>query len=407
MRRAGWVCMFAAALSVMLPVVVLGIFAAGGSGQPLPVPATEEKAYEYQFVCTELGAPWDVAMLSDAVRAYAEGEDIEQYNPIITGLEFCRLREERYILVEHENDDGTTEAEWVADGVAYYDAADAILEYAGQDRLTLGYRDAAQFITSLQERAAAKGGEEVRYTVALENYTEAEYPDVLDAYIGLEEADRKGVVDLYEARYLPQLYGFDEYVPTDAVWSGNAGGMPDVTVGDVTRQELLEVAASLLNWPYLLGGKSARCGAPSGPLDCSGYVDWVYYQCFGQTVAGGGGTTSQWYASDEISASALRPGDLGFLRHPSQVGNGVYNHVGIYIGEIGGQRAWIHCGGSAYGYADRPLGRVGISVESGSNVSNPILGGTFAPAMKGCRFRYYRRPHFTFAGEEAEDEQTA
>lgn len=392
---AGW---------VMLPLVLMLFFVSSGASQPIPVPATEQKAFEYQYACTELGAPWDLVMLSDVVRTYEAGEgDIEDFNPIITGLEFCRLREEKYKLVTHENDDGTTDSEWELQSVAYYEAADAILTYAGQSRLTVTYRSAEQLLISLQAAAQAKSIGDIKYEVALENYPEAQYEDVLDRFIGLKEKDREGVVELYEARYLPQLYGYDEHVPTDSVWAGGAGEMPEIVVGDVTRQELLEVADSLMNWPYLLGGKSARQGAPAGPLDCSGYVDWVYYQCFGRTVAGGGGTTSQWYASDEIRESELKPGDLGFYRLPKEVGNGVYNHVGIYIGEIGGQHAWIHCGGSSYGYAERPKGRVGISVDSGSNNADPILGGTFSPPMKGCRFKYYRRPRFQFAGEEGED----
>ena len=42
-------------------------------------------------------------------------------------------------------------------------------------------------------------------------------------------------------------------------------------VGDVTRQELTQVAASLLGHPYLMGGKSPSQGSPKGPLDCSGF----------------------------------------------------------------------------------------------------------------------------------------
>lgn len=393
-------------------VLFLGAFLmAGGSSDPVPVPATDEKAYEYQFTCSELGAPWDIVMLADVVRAYAAQEgDIEAYNPIVTALEFCRLKEEKFVLVTHDNGDGTTDSEWVSEEIVYYEAADEILEYAGQDRDTLSYREAVGFLLALQEAAAEKGDSDTKYEILLENRMEAEYPEVLELYVGLQETDIDGVIDLYEARYLPQLYGYDDWLPTDPTWSGNTGSLPEVITGNVTREELLRVAASLMNWPYLLGGKSAHAGMPSGPLDCSGYVDWVYVQCFGSTVSGsGGGTVAQFYATQPISESELKPGDLGFMKDPKDVKEGTYNHVGIYIGKIGGQNAWIHCGGSSYGYEGRPKGRVGISVDSGSNDVNPILGGTFSPAMKGCRFRYYRRPRFQFVeeGEEAEDEGTA
>lgn len=395
---------------LLLILAMLIFLAVGENSEPVPVPATEDKAYEYQLACSELGAPWDIVMLADVIRAYAAQEgDIEGYNPIITALEFCKLKEERYELVTHTKDDGTTDTEWELKDVVYYEAADAILEYAGQKRETLTYRDAVGFLMELQETAKKKGDDETKYEVILAGCAEAEYPDVLEGYICLKEPDVRGVVDLYEARYLPQLYGYDAYLPADPGWSGETGDLPEVVTGNVTREELLRVAASLMNWPYLLGGKSARPGMPSGPLDCSGYVDWVYVQCFGSAISGGGGTAAQFYATEPISGDELKPGDLGFMKHPKDVKPGAYNHVGIYIGKIGGQNAWIHCGGSSYGYEGRPKGRVGISVDSGSNNVNPILGGTFSPPMKGCRFRYYRRPRFTFSGEgeEAEDEETA
>ncbi|MBO5093473.1 MAG: C40 family peptidase [Lachnospiraceae bacterium] len=410
MKHAKWgiISFFAGVLIFILPFLALMFFIAGGGGEPVPVPATEAKAFEYQYACSELGAPWDIVMLADVIRAYSEKEgEIEDYNPIITGLEFCKLKEEKYILVTHENDDGTSDSEWELDGVKYYEAADAILAYAGQDKETLSYRDASQFIVLLQNTAEKKSSSNVKYEVTLENYLETEYEVILEQYIGLEEADMKGVVELYEARYLPQLYGYDEFIPTGPVWSGNTGEMPDIVVGDVTRQELLEVAASIMDWPYLLGGKSARPGAPTGALDCSGYVDWVYYQCFGKTIAGGGGSIAQFYNTDPISEGELLPGDLVFLHDPKDVPAGRYNHVGIYIGEIGGQKAWIHCGGSGYKYDARPNGRVGISVYSGSNDINPILGGKFSPPMNGCKFKYYRRARVQFAGEGEEDDEDA
>lgn len=392
-------------LVTVLPVLLLFLIDSGG-GAPIPVPATEEKAYEYQFACSELGVPWDVVVLADVIRAYAAKEgDIEDYNPIITALEFCKLKETKYKLVTHTKADGSTESEWVYDGTMYYKAADEILAYAGYSKQTLTYQQVTPLVVDLQSKAEEKGNDDTKYEVCIESFLEPQYPDVLEKYIGLQEKEIDDVIELYEARYLPQLYGLEEGIYDSPLWAGGEVDLPDIVVGKVTRRELLAVAASLMGHPYLLGGKSAHAGAPSGALDCSGYVDWVYMQCFGRTIAGGGGTSTQFYASEEISADELKPGDLGFLKHPSKVGTG-YNHVGIYIGEFGGKKAWIHCGGSSYGYAERPRGRVGISLESGSNSVNYIAGGSFAPEMKACNFIYFRRPRFQFAGEEDEDEDT-
>lgn len=388
-----------------LPVMLLLLLFAGGGGDPMPVSATKEKAYEYQYACSELGAPWDIIMLADVFRAYRNKKsDIEDYNPIITGLEFCKLKEDKYVLVTHTNDDGTTSSEWEYDSTIYYEKSDAILSYAGQSRQTLSYREVVQFLVALQDAAAKKGDGDTRYEVCLENYTETEYPEVLD-FLALHEEEIDGAIELYEARYLPQLYGFDDYMPapTPGVGTGITE-LPAVTVGNVTREELLQVAASLINYPYLFGGKSAYKGAPRGPLDCSGYVDWVYFQCFGKTIAGGGGTASQFYNSEPIPESELKPGDLGFAHDPRDCKTPGSNHIGIYVGEIDGRHAWIHCGGKSYGTESLPNGRVGISTASGKNDKNPISGGTFAPPMNRCNFTYFRRPRFIFAGEE-EDQQ--
>lgn len=61
-----------------------------------------------------------------------------------------------------------------------------------------------------------------------------------------------------------------------------------------------------------------------------------------------------------------------------------------------GAKYFIHCAGRAYGTEDLPNGRVGISRLRGSNDYNPVTGGHFSPAMKGCNFRYFRRPNFAF-----------
>lgn len=57
-KKAGMTCLFLAAGFLLLPLSVLLLMTADGSGsEPVPVPATEEKAYEYQLVCSELGSP--------------------------------------------------------------------------------------------------------------------------------------------------------------------------------------------------------------------------------------------------------------------------------------------------------------------------------------------------------------
>lgn len=361
--------------------------------EPIPTVATEEEAAEYQYVGSELGVPWDIVMLTDILDAdEKKKKDLKDYNPLVTSLEFCRLTEEKYKWVYDEE---TDTGDWVEAGKTEYAACDEILSYLQVDRERLDYRDVGKLIRALQKTAEEKSNNQERYEVVL--VSNPDYEMVLTTYIGMSERHRKAVMDLYESKYLLYLYG---YLQSDV----GEVELPELTVGNVRREELLRVAASLINWPYMMGGKSSAVGSPSGPLDCSGYVDWVYIQCFGKGISAGGkipsgvavaGTAIQFYASREISESELQIGDLGFLEDPAKLASGKVNHVGIYVGEIGGQHAFIHCGGKYYGNADRPNGRVGVSVERGENTQIPGLS-TFEPPMKSCKFHYFRRPNFQF-----------
>ena len=419
---AGLIPLLIAALLCPLLLLFLIVGTAGGGTMAEPVIPfmTQEKAETYQYVGSELGIPWDITALVDAIRASEERQgNIEDENPLLTALEFCNLVELRYEWVEDEAEEGEEETQpgghWEYAGQETYTACDAILSYIGAGRDDFAYTEASALVTALQEQAEKKSDSTRKFEITLT--ANSDYTAVLRDYIGLKEGDIDDVLALYDAHYLAYVYGY--------ITDEDAGIIEDSTVdvpyidpeNGVTREELARVAASLMNWPYLLGGKSAAVGKPTGPLDCSGYVDWVYIQCFGAGISAGGGripggvavsgTAIQYYSCDAISESELKVGDLGFMKEPRDVQAGGYNHVGIYVGEIDGQHAWIHCGGSSFGYDDRPRGRVGISKSSGSNSKNNILGGTFSPPMKGCNFRYFRRPRFVFLDDEEEGEEVS
>ena len=77
-------------------------------------------------------------------------------------------------------------------------------------------------------------------------------------------------------------------------------------------------------------------------LDCSGMVDWVFYnQSGGQYVIGhGGGATAQHSYCTPIAWSDAQPGDLVFYPGDS--------HVGIVCGfDSSGNIMVIHCASSA------------------------------------------------------------
>ena len=107
------------------------------------------------------------------------------------------------------------------------------------------------------------------------------------------------------------------------------GGKSLVIGWDVRWGELRQVTAA--------GSSTTGTYRPYG-MDCSGFVDWVFYNATGgQYVIGhGGGATMQHSYCTDISWSAAQPGDLVFYPDNS--------HVGIVGGwDANGELLIIHC----------------------------------------------------------------
>ena len=115
----------------------------------------------------------------------------------------------------------------------------------------------------------------------------------------------------------------------------------------IERERILETATSLEGKiPYDWGGKPINPGwnerwNNSNGLDCSGYVQWVYWTALG-IDSGLESTYAISNSCKRIKKDDLQPGDLGLMfKGGSTEGN--TNHVGIYMGD----NKWIHCSGSA------------------------------------------------------------
>ncbi len=130
------------------------------------------------------------------------------------------------------------------------------------------------------------------------------------------------------------------------------------------RKEIVEQAASLVGKiNYFWGGKSPASGwnpswgelrkveAEGSPttgtyrpygMDCSGFVDWVFYNVSAQNyiIGQGGGVASQRAQCGEISWDEALPGDLVFYSDDS--------HIGIVAGKDQlGNLQIIHCASAA------------------------------------------------------------
>jgi len=132
--------------------------------------------------------------------------------------------------------------------------------------------------------------------------------------------------------------------------------------GNITadRYNMVKLALeSVGQIPYYWGGKPKAAGWNNGfgsitnpdekgrnriGLDCSGYINWLYWTITGDDL-GNGGTGNIWSKGTFISSSLLEPGDVAFLQSPSTSGT---NHIGLYIGtDEFGRKMWIHENGTA------------------------------------------------------------
>lgn len=119
------------------------------------------------------------------------------------------------------------------------------------------------------------------------------------------------------------------------------------TEEDKAREKIIETAKSLIgNVRYDYGGKASHMGAEISwgdfdtGLDCSGFVQWVYWtsgypkELYENLLS----TTSIRNSLETISYEELQIGDLGLFGEDR-----IINHVGIYAGD----GLWVHCNATA------------------------------------------------------------
>ena len=193
--------------------------------------------------------------------------------------------------------------------------------------------------TTLIIRISGKSAEEMR--------TEKNFSDYQNAALDSMLAERKSLRQL-----LGNLTLSDE---TAALLWRNLP--PDLS--NECRQVLRHALSLVSKVNYFWGGKSLALGwdnrwgqlqkvwaagsettgsyRPYG-LDCSGFVDWVFYNASGGTyvIGHGGGVTSQHAYCTEIPWNEAQPGDLAFYSDDS--------HIGIVGGwDENGNLQIIHC----------------------------------------------------------------
>lgn len=167
-----------------------------------------------------------------------------------------------------------------------------------------------------------------------------------------------------------------------------------------SRSDLVNTATSLVGLPYFWGGKYPHKGInpnwgnlttvtaddswstgmqiPLG-LDCSGFVDWAYYQLIGKQISNGGGSADICRLATTVSRSELKPGDVGCMK----------GHVSLYIGrDSDGEPLFVQAVGQRY--RDNASGKVAGQVLI-------LKEGKEYNGFTGPTFTSYARPHVTFS----------
>lgn len=211
MKKVKNIYLLVAACPALLLVLLALAGITGGSSVSqqvvAPIVATEEKAEEYATVASQLGAPWDIVILTDAVQASDAGASgIENTNPIYTTLQFLILEKttEHYEVVGQRIDEETEEVvdiyDWVVKGNERFPARAQIIEFFGLTEADLETMTPDRLSALAADYGATKSNEEWKYSVTFS--VNGDFEGVLRQYVGLKDEDIERIMELYRESYM-------------------------------------------------------------------------------------------------------------------------------------------------------------------------------------------------------------
>lgn len=190
------------------------------------------------------------------------------------------------------------------------------------------------------------------------------YEDMTKAY-GLDEVRENFLYELMQPEFQRTFASLTGSMAFSVAAQEDVDQLLDTLPEDmnVDRRQVVKTALSLVGKiNYVWGGKYNRLGwnygwaapdtedaaastaKPTGGLDCSGFVSWVFINAIGDPAALsaiGNGSSNQWAHSSAIGWDEGKPGDLVFYHPP---GTRDYNHVGIIVSaDSDGSYLVAHC----------------------------------------------------------------
>lgn len=239
-------------LLICLPLVLfmfIALFILSGGTEPISPPATEDKAIEYQKICSAVGVPWDIVLLTDTQRAERDKKSgIEDYNPLETALEFLILEEQQFTVTKE-----TTEDEDGNEQIIEYKTFTESKDYVGKDEilLYLGTNIDKLSADSLYEKssevAASKSTADTCYETLL--HVQSSIQNVLNTTFHFTDEEIQDIMDLHDSKYLILLYNSSSF------------DIGNVQIGDFTEVEMTV-------WDFLkqIGFNDIGCAAVMGNI---------------------------------------------------------------------------------------------------------------------------------------------
>jgi len=196
----------------MIPafILILIIGASAGASQemskPIDIVASDKKITDYAEKCAEIGAPWDIVILTDTIIAQNNKlKSLDDINPCFTALQFMKLevKVEHYEVVESGVDDKGkvwTKSDWVYYKTDTYIAKNEILSFIGNISDGDTSITPSDISAKTNEKTDNLSNEEYRYSATY--ITNTDFQGVLSTYIQLEEGEIDNIIQLYKSNYL-------------------------------------------------------------------------------------------------------------------------------------------------------------------------------------------------------------
>lgn len=340
----GWIAMLMIVIIMLIGLIAgssFGIFFSGedsGTGQTMPM-AIQEINLEYEDKLEDIKAnnPHDILDLSasravwqEVLAVYAVKTTTDQHN----GQDVATMDDSKKALL--------AEIFWAMNQISFYTntvSYEVTETDADGEETTVTVTETTLYITVTGKTASEMADEydfNDKQKAQLDELLQPEYQELFLGLVGnsadvnltpeeIQNITAHFPAGLSEERKLVVLTAYQLLGKVNYFWGGKS-----LTLGWDSRWGTpMTVTAP--------GSSSTGTVRPFG-LDCSGFVDWVFYNVSGGTYifGQGGGTYTQHANSTNISWSEAIPGDVVFYPGDS--------HVGIVCGfDANGNVLIIHC----------------------------------------------------------------